>query len=150
MRAVVQRVSRAAVAVEGVSVAEIGPGLLVLLGVATDDSEEDVQWLATKIVRMRIFADQAQAMNRSVVETGGDALVVSQFTLQASTKKGNRPSFIAAARPETAVPLYESFVERLSLEIGRPVSTGRFGADMQVSLVNDGPVTIVIDSKLRE
>lgn len=150
MRAVVQRVSRAAVAVEGVSVADIGPGLLVLLGVATDDSEEDVQWLATKIVRMRIFADQAQAMNRSVVETGGDALVVSQFTLQASTKKGNRPSFIAAARPEEAVPLYESFVERLSLEIGRPVSTGRFGADMQVSLVNDGPVTIVIDSKLRE
>lgn len=150
MRAVVQRVSRAAVAVEGVSVAEIGPGLLVLLGVAADDSEEDVQWLATKIVRMRIFADEGQAMNRSVVEAGGDALVVSQFTLQASTKKGNRPSFIAAARPETAVPLYESFVERLALEIGRPVPTGRFGADMQVSLVNDGPVTIVIDSKLRE
>lgn len=150
MRAVVQRVSRAAVAVEGVSVAEIGPGLLVLLGVATGDSEEDVQWLATKIARMRIFADEAQAMNRSVVEAGGDALVVSQFTLQVSTKKGNRPSFIAAARPETAVPLYESFVERLSLEIGRPVPTGRFGADMQVSLVNDGPVTIVIDSKLRE
>lgn len=150
MRAVVQRVSRAAVAVEGVSVAEIGPGLLVLLGVAADDSEEDVQWLATKIARMRIFADEAQAMNRSVVEAGGDALVVSQFTLQASTKKGNRPSFIAAARPEEAVPLYESFVERLSLEIGRPVPTGRFGADMQVSLVNDGPVTIVIDSKLRE
>lgn len=150
MRAVVQRVSRAAVAVEGVSVAEIGPGLLVLLGVAADDSEEDVQWLATKIARMRIFADDAQAMNRSVVEAGGDVLVVSQFTLQASTKKGNRPSFIAAARPETAVPLYESFVERLALEIGRPVPTGRFGADMQVSLVNDGPVTIVIDSKLRE
>lgn len=130
--------------------AEIGPGLLVLLGVATYDSEEDVQWLATKIARMRIFADEAQAMNRSVVEAGGDALVVSQFTLQASTKKGNRPSFVAAARPEEAVPLYESFVERLSLEIGRPVPTGRFGADMQVSLVNDGPVTIVIDSKLRE
>lgn len=130
--------------------AEIGPGLLVLLGVATGDSEEDVQWLATKIARMRIFADEAQAMNRSVVEAGGEALVVSQFTLQASTKKGNRPSFIAAARPETAVPLYESFVERLSLEIGRPVPTGRFGADMQVSLVNDGPVTIVIDSKFRE
>lgn len=130
--------------------AEIGPGLLVLLGVAVGDSEEDVQWMATKIARMRIFADEAQAMNRSVVETGGEALVVSQFTLQASTKKGNRPSFIAAARPEEAVPLYESFVERLSLEIGRPVPTGRFGADMQVSLVNDGPVTIVIDSKLRE
>lgn len=130
--------------------AEIGPGLLVLLGVATDDSEDDVQWLATKIARMRIFADEAQAMNRSVVETGGEALVVSQFTLQASTKKGNRPSFVAAARPEEAVPLYESFVERLSLEIGRSVPTGRFGADMQVSLVNDGPVTIVIDSKLRE
>lgn len=150
MRAVVQRVSRAAVAVGGVPVAEIGPGLLVLLGVAAGDSEEDVQWLATKIARMRIFADEAQAMNRSVVETGGEALVVSQFTLQASTKKGNRPSFIAAARPEEAVPLYESFVGRLTMEIGRPVPTGRFGADMQVSLVNDGPVTIVIDSKLRE
>lgn len=150
MRAVVQRVSRAAVAVDGVSVAEIGPGLLVFLGVAADDSEEDVQWLAAKIARMRIFADEAQAMNRSVVEAGGEALVVSQFTLQASTKKGNRPSFIAAARPEVAIPLYELFTERLSLEIGRPVPTGHFGADMQVSLVNDGPVTIVIDSKLRE
>lgn len=123
---------------------------MILLGVAEGDNEEDVSWLAGKIARMRIFADETQAMNRSVVEAGGEALVVSQFTLQASTRKGNRPSFIAAARPETAEPLYESFAERLSQEIGKPVSTGRFGADMQVSLVNDGPVTIVIDSRLRE
>ncbi|WP_298061596.1 D-aminoacyl-tRNA deacylase [uncultured Rikenella sp.] len=150
MRAVVQRVSKASVAVGGVPVAEIGRGLLVLLGVSVDDAEEDARWLAAKIARMRIFADEAQAMNRSVVEAGGEALVVSQFTLQASTRKGNRPSFIAAARPEAAIPLYESFTEQLSTEIGRPVPTGRFGADMQVALVNDGPVTIVIDSKLRE
>ncbi|MCC8062506.1 MAG: D-tyrosyl-tRNA(Tyr) deacylase [Rikenellaceae bacterium] len=150
MRAVVQRVGRAAVAVGGEEISRIGPGLLILLGVAEGDTQEDVLWLAGKIARMRIFADRAQAMNRSVVEAGGDTLVVSQFTLQASTKKGNRPSFIAAARPETAIPLYESFVEQLSLETGRPVQTGRFGADMQVSLVNDGPVTIVIDSRLRE
>lgn len=123
---------------------------MILLGVAEGDNEEDVSWLAGKIARMRIFADETQVMNRSVVEAGGEALVVSQFTLQASTRKGNRPSFIAAARPETAEPLYESFAERLSQEIGKPVSTGRFGADMQVSLVNDGPVTIVIDSRLRE
>lgn len=150
MRAVVQRVGRAAVEVGGEEISRIGPGLMILLGVADGDTQEDVLWLAGKIARMRIFADRAQAMNRSVVEAGGEALVVSQFTLQASTKKGNRPSFIAAARPETAIPLYESFVEQLSLETGRPVRTGRFGADMQVSLVNDGPVTIVIDSRLRE
>lgn len=150
MRAVVQRVSKASVAVGGVPVAEIGRGLLVLLGVSVDDAEEDVLWLAAKIARMRIFADDVQAMNRSVIDVAGEALVVSQFTLQASTRKGNRPSFVAAARPEAAVSLYESFVERLSREIGRPVPTGRFGADMQVSLVNDGPVTIVIDSRLRE
>lgn len=150
MRAVVQRVGRAAVEVGGEEISRIGPGLLILLGVADGDTQEDVLWLAGKIARMRIFADREQAMNRSVVEAGGEALVVSQFTLQASTKKGNRPSFIAVARPETAIPLYEAFVEQLSLETGRPVQTGRFGADMQVSLVNDGPVTIVIDSRLRE
>lgn len=150
MRAVVQRVSRAAISAGGTEIAAIGRGVMILLGVAEGDNEEDVSWLAGKIARMRIFADETQAMNRSVVEAGGEALVVSQFTLQASTRKGNRPSFIAAARPETAEPLYESFAERLSQEIGKPVSTGRFGADMQVSLVNDGPVTIVIDSRLRE
>lgn len=150
MRAVVQRVSQAAVAIDGVEVARIGLGLLVLLGVAEGDTVEELEWLVGKIARMRIFADDAGAMNRSVVEVAGEALVVSQFTLQASTRKGNRPSFTAAARPEEAIPLYETFVERLAAEIGRPVPTGRFGADMQVSLVNDGPVTIVIDSRLRE
>lgn len=150
MRAVVQRVSRAAVAAEGVSVAEIGPGLLVLLGVATGDSEEDVQWLATKIARMRIFADEAQAMNRSVVEAGGEALVVSQFTLQASTKKGNRPSYIKAAPESISRPLYDRFTAALSEALGKPVATGEFGADMQVALINDGPVTIWIDSRNKE
>lgn len=150
MRAVVQRVSQASVAIDGEQVAHIGCGLLILLGVTEGDTQEDVEWLAGKIARMRIFADEAQAMNRSITDVGGQALVVSQFTLYASTRKGNRPSFIGAARPETAVPLYEAFVEQLTLETGRPVPTGRFGADMQVSLVNDGPVTIIIDTKSRE
>lgn len=150
MRAVVQRVQRAAVEIEGQTVAQIEQGLLVLLGVTDGDTSEDVAWLAGKIARLRIFADEAQAMNRSLAEVGGQALVVSQFTLYASTRRGNRPSFIAAARPETAVPLYEAFVEALRQETGREVPTGIFGADMQVSLVNDGPVTILIDSQVRE
>lgn len=150
MRAVIQRVKQAAVAIGGEPIAAIGSGLLILLGVAVDDTPEDVSWLAGKVARMRIFADGEEAMNLSVVDAGGEALVVSQFTLQASIRKGNRPSFIAAARPEAAIPLYESFVEQLSREIGREIPTGRFGADMQVSLVNDGPVTIVIDSKHKE
>lgn len=150
MRAVVQRVARASVAIDGQTVAQIEQGLLVLLGVTDDDTSEDVAWLAGKIARLRIFADEAQAMNRSLTEVGGQALVVSQFTLYASTRRGNRPSFIAAARPETAVPLYEAFVEALRQETGREVPTGVFGADMQVSLVNDGPVTILIDSRIRE
>jgi D-tyrosyl-tRNA(Tyr) deacylase len=150
MRAVVQRVLEAAVAIDGVETARIGHGFLVLLGVAQGDTTEEAEWLAAKIARMRIFADEESAMNRSVVDVGGEALVVSQFTLQASTRRGNRPSFTAAARPEEAMPLYETFVERLGTEIGRKVPTGRFGADMQVSLVNDGPVTIVIDSRLKE
>ncbi|HIW11458.1 MAG TPA: D-tyrosyl-tRNA(Tyr) deacylase [Candidatus Rikenella faecigallinarum] len=150
MRAVVQRVQRAAVEIEGQTVAQIEQGLLVLLGVTDGDTSEDVAWLAGKIARLRIFADEAQAMNRSLAEVGGQALVVSQFTLYASTRRGNRPSFIAAARPETAVPLYEAFVEALRQETGREVPTGVFGADMQVSLVNDGPVTILIDSQVRE
>lgn len=150
MRAVVQRVARASVAIDGQTVAQIEQGLLVLLGVTDGDTSEDVAWLAGKIARLRIFADEAQAMNRSLTEVGGQALVVSQFTLYASTRRGNRPSFIAAARPETAVPLYEAFVEALRQETGREVPTGVFGADMQVSLVNDGPVTILIDSRIRE
>ena len=150
MRAVVQRVQRAAVEIEGQTVAQIEQGLLVLLGVTDGDTSEDVAWLAGKIARLRIFADEAQAMNRSLAEVGGQALVVSQFTLYASSRRGNRPSFIAAARPETAVPLYEAFVEALRQETGREVPTGVFGADMQVSLVNDGPVTILIDSQVRE
>lgn len=150
MRAVVQRVQRAAVEIEGQTVAQIEQGLLVFLGVTDGDTAEDVAWLAGKIARLRIFADEAQAMNRSLTDVGGQALVVSQFTLYASTRRGNRPSFIAAARPETAVPLYEAFVKALRTETGREVPTGVFGADMQVSLVNDGPVTILIDSQVRE
>lgn len=150
MRAVVQRVSEASVSIGGVIQSAIGRGLLVLLGIEEPDTEEDVLWLSGKIARLRLFPDESGVMNRSMLETGGDALVVSQFTLFASTKKGNRPSYIRAARPERAVPLYERFVARLSAELGRPVQTGTFGADMRVALVNDGPVTILIDSKARE
>ena len=128
----------------------IGPGLLVLLGIGPEDGPEDIDWLVRKVAGMRIFDDEAGVMNRSVVEIGGEALVVSQFTLMASTKKGNRPSYIGAAGHELAIPLYESFCQALAAAIGRPVGTGEFGADMQVALVNDGPVTICIDSKNRE
>ena len=127
----------------------IGPGLLVLLGVGPDDTEEDVDYLVKKTAGLRIFNDEAGVMNRSVLETGGEVLVISQFTLMASTRKGNRPSYVGAAGHETAVPLYELFCERLSAAIGKEVGTGEFGADMQVSLVNDGPVTISMDSKNR-
>lgn len=150
MRAVVQRVSRADVAIDGKVRSAIGRGLLILLGVEDLDTVEDVEWLTGKIARMRIFPDENAAMNRSIVEVGGEALVVSQFTLHASTKKGNRPSYIRAARPETAIPLYEKFVEVLRGQIGREVATGEFGGDMKVALVNDGPVTILIDSRNRE
>lgn len=128
----------------------IGQGLLVLLGIELDDTTEDLEWLCKKIATLRIFSDEAGLMNRSVQDIGGEILVVSQFTLHASTKKGNRPSFIRAARPETAIPMYEKFVEMLRQESGRPVRTGEFGADMKVSLLNDGPVTILMDSKNRE
>ena len=150
MRAVIQRVAHASVAIEGVEKSRIGPGLLILLGIGQDDSAEDMDWLCKKIAVMRIFSDEAGLMNLSVQEIGGELLVVSQFTLHASTKKGNRPSFIRAARPETAIPMYEQFVKKLELESGRPVRTGEFGADMKVSLLNDGPVTILIDSQTRE
>ena len=150
MRAVVQRVSVAAVAIEGKQTGRIGRGLLILLGIEETDRAEDVEWLAGKIARLRIFSDADGKMNASLSEAGGRLLVVSQFTLHASTKKGNRPSFIRAARPEIAVPIYESFLARLEFETDGPVERGVFGADMQVSLINDGPVTIWFDTKARE
>ena len=150
MRAVIQRVSSASVTIDGVVKSAIGPGLMILLGVGHEDTQEDIDWLVRKIVGLRIFNDDAGVMNRSVVEVGGEALVVSQFTLMASTKKGNRPSYLGAARHELAIPLYEQFCSALSVAIGRPVGTGAFGADMKVALVNDGPVTICIDTKNKE
>lgn len=150
MRAVIQRVSSASVTIGGKVHSGIGAGLLVLLGVEEADGAEDIEWLAGKIARLRIFGDAEGHMNLSLTDTRGDALVVSQFTLHAATKKGNRPSFIRAARPEHAVPAYEAFCGALSREISREVQTGVFAADMKVSLVNDGPVTIWIDTKIRE
>lgn len=147
MRVVIQRVSSASVVIEGREKSRIGWGLLILLGIEHDDNGEDIDWLCKKIAALRIFSDEAGLMNLSVQDIGGEMLVISQFTLHASTKKGNRPSFIRAARPETAIPLYEKFVQTLAQESGRPVHTGEFGADMKVSLVNDGPVTILIDSR---
>ena len=149
MRVVIQRVSSASVAIAGAVRSAIGQGLLILLGIGPDDGAEDIDWLVRKVAGLRIFDDEAGVMNRSVVEIGGEALVVSQFTLMASTKKGNRPSYIGAAGHEIAIPLYEAFCQALTAAVGRPVGTGEFGADMQVSLVNDGPVTICIDSKNR-
>ena len=150
MRAVIQRVSSASVTIDGAVRSQIGPGLLVLLGVGHEDGREDIDWLARKIAGLRIFDDADGVMNRSVLEAGGDVIVVSQFTLMASTKKGNRPSYIGAAGHEKAIPLYEEFCVALSLAIGKPVGTGEFGADMKVALVNDGPVTICIDTKNKE
>jgi len=150
MRAVLQRVSHANVSIAGAIAGQIRKGLLVLLAVEETDSPEDIEWLSGKIVRLRIFSDEAGQMNRSVQDIGGEILLISQFTLFASTKKGNRPSFLRSARPEIAIPLYEQFKARLAQDLGKPVATGEFGADMQVNLVNDGPVTLVIDSKNRE
>lgn len=150
MRAVIQRVSSASVTIDGAVKSAIGPGLLILLGVGHEDGPEDLEWLVKKIAGLRIFDDEAGVMNRSVVEVGGEALVVSQFTLMASTKKGNRPSYIAAAGHEKAIPMYEAFCEALSVAIGKPVGTGEFGADMKVALVNDGPVTVCMDTKNKE
>ena len=150
MRAVIQRVSSASVTIGGSVKSAIGEGLLILLGVGHEDEQEDIDHLVRKIAALRIFDDDAGVMNRSVVDVGGQALVVSQFTLMASTKKGNRPSYIGAAGHEVAVPLYDRFCAALSSAIGRPVLTGEFGADMKVALVNDGPVTICIDTKNRE
>ncbi len=150
MRAVIQRVSSGSVTISDVVKASIGSGLLVLLGIEEGDGADDIEWLCGKLVRLRVFNDEQGVMNRSVQETGGDILVVSQFTLYASTKKGNRPSYIRAARPETAIPLYEMFLNKLTAELGKTIPSGEFGADMQVALVNDGPVTILIDTKARE
>ena len=150
MRAVIQRVSTASVTVEGEIVGAIGRGLLVLVGKEDADTADDIDWLAGKIIGLRIFADESGTMNRSVQDIAGDILLVSQFTLFASTKKGTRPSWHRAARPDIAIPLYEEMTRRLSELMGRPIQTGRFGAMMQVSLVNDGPVTLIIDTKVRE
>ena len=150
MRAVVQRVSQASVTVGGVVRAAISHGLVVLVAVEEADTGEDLEWLSGKIVRLRVFNDGQGVMNRSMLEVGGEILVISQFTLFASTKKGNRPSYSRAARPEVAIPLYEAFVQRLTVDLGKPVRTGEFGADMQVRLTNDGPVTIWFDTRMRE
>jgi D-tyrosyl-tRNA(Tyr) deacylase len=150
MRAVIQRVLAASVKINDGIKSQIGPGLLVLLGIEDADTDQDIAWLCGKIVRLRIFGDAEGVMNLAVTDLKGEILVVSQFTLHASTKKGNRPSYIKAARPEFATPLYEEFIKQLSLELGKPVETGEFGAAMQVSLINDGPVTIIIDTKNKE
>lgn len=150
MRAVIQRAGWAHVTVEGQRTAEIEKGLLVLLGIEDADSAEDIEWLSRKIANLRIFNDADGVMNKSVIEIGGDAIVVSQFTLHASTKKGNRPSYIRASKPEVAIPMYEEFVKQLEKEMGRKVGTGIFGADMKVALMNDGPVTVFIDTKNKD
>ncbi len=150
MRAVIQRVSEAKVAIGGAIRGAVERGLLVLLAIEEADGPEDIEWLSGKIVRLRVFDDENGVMNRSVQEAQGGILLISQFTLFASTKKGNRPSYSRSARPEVAIPLYEQFIQRLTADFGKPIQTGEFGADMQVSLTNDGPVTIIMDSKSRE
>ena len=150
MKAVIQRVSQASVTINGEKVSEISKGLLVLIGIEDADAQEDIQWLSSKIVNLRIFGDDNEVMNLSVKDCDGDIIVVSQFTLQASTKKGNRPSYIKASKPESAIPIYENFVTQMQLDLGKKIQTGEFGADMKVSLLNDGPVTIIIDTKNKE
>ena len=150
MKVVVQRVREASVSIEGKVKAKIGVGLLVLLGIEEADTQEDINWLTAKITKLRIFDDERGVMNLNIQQIDGEMLVISQFTLHASTKKGNRPSYIKAARPEIAIPLYESFLDKLQSLITKPLGTGEFGSEMMVSLVNDGPVTIIIDSKNRE
>ncbi|WP_136481684.1 D-aminoacyl-tRNA deacylase [Cognatitamlana onchidii] len=150
MKVVVQRVAHASVSIEGKKVASIEQGVLLLLGIVDDDTLEDIKWLTNKIVNLRIFNDGDGVMNNSLKDVQGDAIVVSQFTLHALTKKGNRPSYIKAAKPNVAIPLYKSFITQLESNLGKPVKTGEFGADMKVELLNDGPVTIIIDSKNKE
>lgn len=150
MKVVIQRVSNAGVTINGAKVASIGQGLLILLGIVDDDTQQDIDWLCNKIANLRIFGDEEGVMNCSVKDVNGDIIVVSQFTLHALTKKGNRPSYIKAAKPEVAIPLYEAFVKQMEVDLGKPVQTGQFGADMKVELLNDGPVTIIIDSKNKD
>lgn len=150
MRAVIQRVSRASVTVDGQVVSAIGQGLLVLLGIEDADGKEDTEWLSQKITNLRIFNDEQGVMNRSVLDVGGDIIVVSQFTLHAQTKKGNRPSYIKASKPDVAIPIYEAFVQKMEQDLGKKIGTGIFGADMKVELLNDGPVTITMDTKNKE
>ena len=150
MRIVIQRVSHASVTIEGNVKSKIGKGFLILIGIGEDDTVEDIDWLVKKVVNLRVFDDENGVMNRSILDTGGDIIVVSQFTLMASYKKGNRPSWIRAARHEISIPLYNAFVERHSAGLGKPVGTGEFGADMKVELLNDGPVTICMDTKNKE
>lgn len=150
MRAVIQRVSEASVTIEGIVKSSIGKGLLILVGIEDADTDEDIDWLTKKISQLRIFNDANGVMNQAVIETSGELLVVSQFTLHASTKKGNRPSYLRASKPDIAIPMYEKFVQQLAIASGIPVQTGEFGADMKVRLLNDGPVTIVMDTKSKE
>ncbi len=150
MKAVIQRVSEASVTIEGQKVADIRKGLLVLVGFEDSDRQEDIHWLTAKIANLRIFGDENGVMNLSLKDTDGEIIVVSQFTLHASTKKGNRPSYIKASKPEIAIPLYQGFITQMEIELGKKVQTGQFGADMKISLLNDGPVTIIIDSKNKE
>ncbi|MHB1147972.1 MAG: D-aminoacyl-tRNA deacylase [Lutibacter sp.] len=150
MRSVIQRVSKASVTINGNIVSEINGGLLILLGIEAADDKTDIEWLTKKIANLRIFNDENGVMNKSLIDVNGDAIVVSQFTLHANTKKGNRPSYIYAAKPEIAIPLYEQFIAELELLLNKKVGTGQFGADMKVALINDGPVTIIIDSKNRD
>ena len=147
MKAVIQRVSKSSVKIEGEKVASITNGFLILLGIINEDTQVDINWLSKKIVNLRVFGDENGVMNRSLLDVDGEAIVVSQFTLQASIKKGNRPSYIKAAKPDIAIPLYENFVKQLELGLGKKVQTGQFGAEMKVELLNDGPVTIIIDTK---
>jgi D-tyrosyl-tRNA(Tyr) deacylase len=147
MKVVIQRVLKASVTIDNVKVASISNGLLILLGIVNEDTQDDINWLSNKIINLRIFGDENGVMNASVKDVNGEAIVVSQFTLHASTKKGNRPSYIQAAKPDIAIPLYENFVKQLEIDLGKRVQTGEFGADMKVELLNDGPVTIIIDSK---
>jgi D-tyrosyl-tRNA(Tyr) deacylase len=150
MIVVIQRVAEASVKIDGKVKSEIGVGLLILVGIEEADAEEDISWLSKKIANLRIFPDDNQVMNKSIMDVAGEVLLISQFTLHASTKKGNRPSYIKAARPEVAIPLYENFIQTLESELGKSIGTGEFGADMKVALINDGPVTILIDSKDRK
>jgi len=150
MRVVIQRVQQASVTVDGLVIGQIQQGLMVLVGIVNEDSQADIEWISSKIVNMRIFEDEQGVMNKSVIDIGAAILLVSQFTLHASTKKGNRPSYITAAKPDIAIPLYEMLIKQITNDLGSAIQTGKFGADMKVALVNDGPVTIILDSKNKE